>query len=488
MINLTEEYIKSLAYNDSSFTNAKKIVNKNQLSKTYITDDKSIIYGECSGSGKENYKVSVDFINPNLPVFRCTCPSRQIPCKHSIALLYQYYLNSNIFLNGDIPDDILAKRSKIEKREEKKKEEKVNPKKVDVAAFVKKMKVQLKGLELVDRFIDECFTIGFASIPLSQIKSYEDDLIKELGNYYLPEHIARINNILDSLKCAKTCDNSKYCANFYNNATNEISALYNLNKKSRSALRKYIDEKKIIDEDAAYIFTKIGYTWKLEELKNLGFYKEDGKLLQLGFFSYSDNIRKSYFDVGFMINLNDNTIYESINIRPFKLKDRLKADDTLNELIITPEFYIYPSDLNPRIRWEGATMREITKNDINSVRTLAKDDFKSVIKEVKTQLKNVLSNKYPVCLLKYKELVKLGDNMAIIDKDNEIILLDDLNNYPNFDFPIPGTVLNLNFLLNKETLKNSVILGVFNHDLNTNRLIMQPISLITKDNIIKLLG
>lgn len=481
MVDLTEEYIQSLAYNVSSFSNAKKIVNKNQISNTYIVKEGDLIYGECSGSGKSNYKVSVDFINPQTPVFRCTCPSRQIPCKHSIALLYQYYLKKDLFIIGDLPEDVASKREKIEKKEQKKKDEQAKPKKVNVSAFIKKMKSQLEGIKLVDKFIDECFTTGFASIPISQIKTYKKNLVKEMANYYLPEHAARINEILDDLEKQKNC--SKDCSKCYNDATNKLAALYYLNIKSSNLLNKYIEEKKFIDIDGAYLFTKMGYVWKIDELKNIGLYKENGELLQLGFYSYSDDIRQNFVDIGFFINLGESDIYKSINIRPFKISDKLKADDTIFEICDVSEFYIYPGDMNPRIRWEGYTQRKITVNDLEKVISAAKDDFKIALKSVKEQLKNTLADKNPLKLLKYKELIQLDNNLAIMDKNNEIILLDNCES-----LSIPKTTQNIELMISKDNLKDGVILGMFEHDFINNRLIMQPISIVTKTNIIRLLG
>ncbi len=46
-------------------------------------DDRAI-WGSCLGSGAEPYDTAVDHVGVG---FRCTCPSRKVPCKHAIALL-----------------------------------------------------------------------------------------------------------------------------------------------------------------------------------------------------------------------------------------------------------------------------------------------------------------------------------------------------------------------------------------------------------------
>lgn len=44
----------------------------------------SLVWGKCQGSAREPYQVTVDISEP---AFRCNCPSRKHPCKHSLALL-----------------------------------------------------------------------------------------------------------------------------------------------------------------------------------------------------------------------------------------------------------------------------------------------------------------------------------------------------------------------------------------------------------------
>ena len=48
--------------------------------------DGTLLWGAARGSGKNPYKVCVDLTGP---AFTCSCPSRKIPCKHTIGLLHQ---------------------------------------------------------------------------------------------------------------------------------------------------------------------------------------------------------------------------------------------------------------------------------------------------------------------------------------------------------------------------------------------------------------
>jgi SWIM zinc finger len=63
-------------------------------------DDKSI-WGECQGSGSKPYQTQVDLSEP---AFKCSCPSRKFPCKHSLGLML-LYATSRISLTQTVPPE-----------------------------------------------------------------------------------------------------------------------------------------------------------------------------------------------------------------------------------------------------------------------------------------------------------------------------------------------------------------------------------------------
>src|SRR5688500_16849871 len=119
---IDQAFADSQAPNASAMNNARAVVLKKKLVKLFKSPDGTLLFGECKGSGAENYQPSADFADPSKPVYRCICPSRQFPCKHSLALLYAYAQGAK-FIDQEAPADITEKRAKIEKRVEKKKVE-----------------------------------------------------------------------------------------------------------------------------------------------------------------------------------------------------------------------------------------------------------------------------------------------------------------------------------------------------------------------------
>lgn len=121
MRTFSEQQIAAFAPNANAVSNGRKISAGGGFVSRMRSADDSFYMGECKGSGKSNYVVSADFADEDHPVFRCSCPSRQFPCKHSLALMCEMAAGKD-FMLGEIPADILDKREKKQAREKKKTE------------------------------------------------------------------------------------------------------------------------------------------------------------------------------------------------------------------------------------------------------------------------------------------------------------------------------------------------------------------------------
>ncbi|MGI9644890.1 MAG: SWIM zinc finger family protein, partial [Ilumatobacteraceae bacterium] len=76
------EQVESVAPSPSTVTAAHGIASPPSWRSTGA-DDRAV-WGSCQGSGAEPYDTAVDHVDV---AFRCSCPSRQNPCKHAVALL-----------------------------------------------------------------------------------------------------------------------------------------------------------------------------------------------------------------------------------------------------------------------------------------------------------------------------------------------------------------------------------------------------------------
>jgi hypothetical protein len=77
--------VAALAPDAGSARAARGVAGPGHWRATGRLDD--ILWGLCRGSGAHPYQVCVDLTGP---AYRCTCPSRKVPCKHALGLLFRW--------------------------------------------------------------------------------------------------------------------------------------------------------------------------------------------------------------------------------------------------------------------------------------------------------------------------------------------------------------------------------------------------------------
>jgi hypothetical protein len=70
-----------------------------------LGSERFIIWGECQGSGANPYQVVVDAADMG---YRCSCPSRKFPCKHSLALMIIASVEARAIAPGTAPEWVSA--------------------------------------------------------------------------------------------------------------------------------------------------------------------------------------------------------------------------------------------------------------------------------------------------------------------------------------------------------------------------------------------
>lgn len=479
MIEITETYVDSLALNSAAIKNGRDLVKKNSFPKLCRSDDRTLIFGECKGSGKEPYRCSADYVKPDSPVFRCSCPSRQFPCKHILGLLYAYAAGTP-FQTENVPEDIADKREKSQKREDKKQESLIDgqpepaaKRKTNKSALVKKIASQLEGLQLLDKLVRDIVQTGLAGVDAKALRTL-DEQAKQLGNHYLPGAQASFKELLQLLGQANNRES------VYTEAIDRLTYLHMLAKKSGDYLTARKENPDLPMATDSAIEELLGHAWQLAELREAGLVQADAELLQLAFRSYSDPVRGEYVDEGWWIHLLTGAIYSSRHYRPFRAAKHIKEEDSVTAVVQAKECFIYPGDANPRIRWESASFREPRSGDWDTVRSYAQRSYADVIKAVKNQIKNPLSDKHPVVLLHVARLFKVGDTYVIADEAGKTIALGDLNMLEH-----PGTQLLP--LLQTEYREGQAMLVMFEHDLDTGRLLAQPLGLVAASGLVRLI-
>ncbi len=488
MTALTEAYIDSLALNASAIKNGNDLVRKNSYTKLNITEDQSLLFGECKGSGKTPYNCSADFQNEGQPVFRCSCPSRQFPCKHILGLLYAY-ASSKPFETAALPDDIAEKREKAEKREQKREEKQKDAaagggkpapaRKVNKAALAKKLQAQLEGTELAEKLIGQLTESGLASCDARVLREFEDQA-KQLGNYYITGIQSAVRGLLQTLKeAAKSSEKTNAREGYYSEAIERLSALHILLKRARAYVQGQLESKEQQPVPSA-LDEQIGHAWQLAELRELGGAEPEAELLQLAFRSYADDARGEYVDEGYWLPLGGTELVATRSYRPFRAAKHMKEEDSCFMVVQTAELFKYPGDWTPRVRWEEMTMREPASADYAVVSAQAERSVPTAIKKVKNELKNPLGIQRPVALLHAAAIGLTEQGYALEDGQGNRLQLADLTE-------IGQSTLDLLPYLREDQLRDTAVLVMFEDRLDDGRLVAQPLSLCNGKELIRLL-
>jgi hypothetical protein len=481
MIPIDEAYVDAAAPNADAAKNGRGLVLKNKFSKLHVSDDGAILFGECQGSGKEPYKVSCDFARPEQPTHRCTCPSRQHPCKHCLGLMYAY-AQSKKFTPAEVPEDLASKREKFAARAEKKATEPDKPKQVNQAALTKKIRAQLAGIDTLERLTHDLVRLGIANMN-AKLAAQMAKQADQLGDAYVPGARAALYRYLQLFADEEGHFADKPAAQaerIFSDALDQLARLHAIIKQGRAYLTKRLDDPNLSLPTDTPIAAWLGHAWQLGELKACGLVEQDAELVQLAFNSHDDLARQEFIDTGVWMTLSNGKIRVTQTLRPYKAAKHIRSEDSFFQVAQVKELCVYPGGMNPRVRWDAMVPRPLEPKDLATIRNHGQADFATAIREVKGTLKSPLADRTPIVALNFKTIGRIGDTFVAEDAKGERLVLTDVGiaEEPPSCHLLP--------LLPRETLSGQTLIARFRHDLDTRKLQIKPLSIVTQTAIIRL--
>ncbi|MGN6546968.1 MAG: SWIM zinc finger family protein [Aureliella sp.] len=479
MVQIDEAFILAAAPNGDSAKNGRALAIKKSFRSLHHSEDQTLLFGYCQGSGKTPYLCSADFSVPEKPVYRCSCPSRLFPCKHSIGLLY-CKVEGHAFTAADVPDELATKREKAKTQAEKKKIEADKPRQVNKSALAKKIKAQLEGIDLLETLTRDLVRLGIGNMNAKLAKEI-DEQAKQLGNAYLPGAQTALRNYtrLFYAEDGAELSNARREA-IFSEAFDQLGRLNSLIGRGRTYLKSRLEDPELKPDTETPIAAWLGHAWQLRELKDAGLVQQDVELVQLAFHSHDDVARQELVDTGIWMNLSTGQIGLTQNFRPYRSLKHIKSEDSFFQIAQVPELCIYPGNVNPRIRWDGMIARPMEPRDYARMRQLARSDFAEVIKEVKGHIKAPLADKQPIYALNFARIGTVGDRLVAEDAKGQRLVMSDvgMTDEPRSCHLLP--------LLPKEFLRGQTLIARFRHDLDTRKLQIKPLGVITDSEVIRL--
>jgi hypothetical protein len=126
------------------------------------------------------------------------------------------------------------------------------------------------------------------------------------------------------------------------------------------------------------------------------------------------------------------------------------------------------------------TARPIEPRDLATIRGHGRGGFADVVKEVKSILKNPLTDKYPICALNYRRIGAVEKTMVVEDKTGERLVITDEG------LPEEPRSSHLLSLVPKEVLQEQTLIAGFRHDLDRRKLQVKLLSIVTESGVIRL--
>jgi len=175
-LNFTEEQVESIAPTPSAFKAGKKL----GVSSKWQSSGKSehAMWGTIKGSGSKPYYTQID---TQSLAYKCTCPSRQFPCKHAVALMLVAANDPQSIVDTDEPEWVsewINKRKGQQQKSEQKKETPKTPEQIEKAQKNKE-KTQVKRLESIQEgaaeledWISDLFKIGLVELPTKDMAEF----------------------------------------------------------------------------------------------------------------------------------------------------------------------------------------------------------------------------------------------------------------------------------------------------------------------------
>ncbi len=172
----TEKQIESISPNPAAYSAGKGLSSKHKW-VSFKKNDRAI-WGEIKGSGKNPYQVQIDL---SAVAYKCSCPSRQFPCKHSIALLLLYANSENDFEKvTEEPewvknwlDKRQAKAEKPEKAVERTEEEQQKLDKAKEKTQVDRFDSVCEGVKELELWLKDIVRMGILELPAKPASEFE---------------------------------------------------------------------------------------------------------------------------------------------------------------------------------------------------------------------------------------------------------------------------------------------------------------------------
>ena len=336
----------------------------------------------------------------------------------------------------------------------------------------KKKEAQLEGLKVLENTLVNLIKTGLGAINTQHMQQEITHAVAAMGQYYLPGAQWLLRELLmenqAESKTLLTCGGMT--------TTKKIHVLVH---QGSAYLEKQLARHSLSSNDYTIMEEWLGHAWRFTELRALGMGVHDANYIQLAFHHEAHEARGDLVDQGYWVQLGRENVYLTRHYRPIKAKSRVKSQDSCHHVMMPQEACQYPGTLNCRIRWQSASEREITRQDLEIVRSSGQNSLAQLANRAKKHLTSPLAHPYPAFLWRVKTVGKVGGEILLEDDEQYRIKVT----CPQFEY---GKALddNINMALGAITPGDVLLLLLF-YDHQNGEMRACPLSLVTEKHLVR---
>lgn len=449
-LTVNEQSIAELSPNEKAMLDARALVRSGALRDLAKNDDATLVFGLCQGSGSTPYSVSMDLASgTDKPTLRCSCPSRQRPCKHALGLMLAFVQKGATFPVAAPPQDLLEKRAKqAEKAEPKARAAADAPRNVNKSALAKKAKEQIDTLETLGNFLVDLVGAGVGGITPKIIEEIEQQS-KRMADANITAAAGILRRLAASVAESADDDDDEdtkkaargFSADKEARVAWMLTQLHAIVRRGTKLLDGRLESEgvSVAERDATYEAI-LGRRWQLPDLKQAGYWVTNRRLLELSHERVDDDVTEFATATGFLLDLEDGTIVREWTALPYNTLKFQKLRVSRRGTLVISEAALYPGELvNRRIRWDEKTPGIIEERsrepaDYEKLHGHAKS-IDAAIKALRNQMKNPVYPLDAVVLIAAARFGTIGSELVVQDAAGDQIVMRDAP-----DARLPATI------------------------------------------------
>ena len=188
----------------------------------------------------------------------------------------------------------------------------------------------------------------------------------------------------------------------------------------------------------------------------------------------------TFVDMAYWMNIKSGQIYYTRKLRPINAARFIKKNDTEFSVLQLDKLFIYPGTINKRIRWTKTERRNVNTSDLTSILEFAECNYSECIKRIKENFRDALAEQNLVMVLRLYNVYNNDGQLILEDAHGGLLTVMDLP-----DEEVNTTRLLCAILPARPD--NCALVIQVNNDIDSDLFSVKPLSLITSEQIIRLL-